>query len=125
MTEQGEIREELHPEYSDGYYEEEEAQQPPETTGNRVIRFFKYLGHKIYRGMYCTGGFFADLFGITSPRYGYIIREYEQRMREQREQERAAAGVTNEEEDEELHDIERPREIQDGEMNAKADDDHV
>lgn len=60
---------------------------------NQLVKFGKWLGSSIYNILYETGGFFADLFGITTPKYGYIIREYEARQREAREQEMAAVNA--------------------------------
>ena len=110
------IREELQTdESSDGSLEGE----PEAPQGNRVLSFFKRVAYTIYRGMYCTGGFLADLFGITTPRYDYVIREYEQRMREQREADRIAGGVGTQEDQSDTDSL--PEEIQEREMNAPAE----
>lgn len=72
---------------------------------NALVRFMKSAGSAVYNAMYNAGGFLADLFGITTPRYAYAIHEYEkyqERLRQrQLEKENEANG-------EELDDVENP-----------------
>lgn len=65
--------------------EEEEV----EDTSPAVWRWTKALGKGIYHIAYKAGEFLADLFGITTPRYYYVIREYE-RIMERRQAEAEA-----------------------------------
>lgn len=58
-----------------------------------LVRWGKWLGRSIYNILYETGGFFSELFGITTPKYGYIVREYEERQRRAREDEIEAANA--------------------------------
>jgi hypothetical protein len=55
-------------------------------------RWAKAAGIGIYNVMYATGGFLSELFGITRPRYAWVLREYEERQRRLREQEIEAAN---------------------------------
>lgn len=84
----------------DQIIEEEESQSQ-----NSFVRFMKSAGNAVYNAMYNAGGFLADLFGITTPRYAYAIHEYEkyqERLRQrQLERENEANG-------EELDDVENP-----------------
>jgi len=59
----------------------------------------KWIGIHLYNIAYATGGWLSDFLGITSPRYGYVIREYEEMQRRQarREQEAAMGTATPEE----------------------------
>ena len=69
---------------------------------NKALTVLKNMGRGIYNGLYAAGGFFSELFGITTPRYAYALREYERRQERIRQQERereAAADAMNDPED--------------------------
>ena len=55
-----------------------------------ALRVLKKIGKGIYNVLYATGGFFSELFGITTPRYAYALREYERMQRLEREREMEA-----------------------------------
>ena len=57
-----------------------------------ALRVLKKIGKGIYNVLYATGGFFSELFGITTPRYAYALREYERMQRLEREREMEANG---------------------------------
>ena len=81
----------------------------PQPTENGFVRCAKSVGMGIYKAMYCAGGFLADLFGITTPRYAYELHEYQriQERNRQRELERE-----NEANGETTGDLESPINLQ-------------
>lgn len=79
----------------------EELQESPNETQpedeNVIWKYTKMTAVGIYHVMYNIGGFLADLFGITSPRYPEIVREYNKQLEEERRREMEANGETENE----------------------------
>lgn len=67
---------------------------PEQPQGNILWRWTKAIGVGIYYAAYNTGGFFAELFGITTPRYDYVLREYRERERRRAEEEARLAAAS-------------------------------
>jgi hypothetical protein len=63
---------------------EADERAPPEFF---LWRWTKALAYGLYSAAYVSGGFFADLFGITTPRYDYVLREWREQQRQLAEEE--------------------------------------
>lgn len=73
------------------------AQQAEEEQHENIIwHAIKMVGWGIYKVAYHSGEFLADLFGITTPRYQYVLTEYYERERRKAMQERIANGEIDE-----------------------------
>lgn len=74
--------------------EDAAAQREPEAapTENVIWWATKAVATGIYRVLYSAGGFLSELFGITTPRYAYVLREYDEMQRRQRLREMELAG---------------------------------
>ena len=67
-----------------------------QTLGGMVWNSLSYIGGGIYSVLYETGGFFADFFGITRPRYEYALRDHYENQREEYIQEKIRNGELDE-----------------------------
>lgn len=75
---------------------EEPEQQAEQTNENILWRGTKYIAHGIYKVAYNMGGFLSDLFGITTPRYGYYLRLHYEMERQRQMQQLIDAGLMDE-----------------------------
>jgi len=71
-------------------------EKKPEEEAGFLWKAASFIGNGIYTVLYETGGFLADFFGITRPRYEYALREYYERQREAELQERMKNGELDE-----------------------------
>ena len=109
-------------------HEDEEGKVSRATETRRVVwNKARTLAYGIYWVLYKMGEFLDDLFGISNPRYGYIIREYEReqaRLREEKQEADEAGAIDaenpfeqpppNSVEGKHLYDVENASEVERG-----------
>ena len=95
QKEQHELTQKLEPEiHVEQTSQPEQLEQPDQTeqSENVVWKYTKMAAIGVYHVLYNLGGFFADLFGITSPRYPEVVDEYNRIQRERQLREMEANG---------------------------------
>ena len=85
--------------------QEQLVEEEPQPTQNAFVRCAKSMGVAVYNAMYNAGGFLADLFGITTPRYAYAIHEYEKHQERVRQRQLELESELN---GEDSNDVEKP-----------------
>ncbi|KAH0785848.1 hypothetical protein GPJ56_010248 [Histomonas meleagridis] len=98
MTEQQNEPQQNHQPEQDPHIEQATTQEQntnteqTEQNENVIWKYTKMAAVGVYHVLYNVGGFFADLFGITSPRYPEIVYEYNRIQRERQLREMEANG---------------------------------